>query len=483
MYTNSINCFFQTFTAKLGLCLFMVVFADWLFFDEPIGWTTALYSVTLITILSFVHKHLFAGTQGKIAVMLLAGLLASLLNNPTPISSALLLLGIAFLIIKKKKPSGKFLDNTFQCLGMIAPSLIGWIADLALIKKAKNSKKLRLKPTLKITYFIIPLILSAAFIYFFAQANPFFAKFFHQLNINVFLNLFSFWRLVFWASFTMFVWSYFRPKLAILKFHNKEHKDLDKWFSQKSITLSLILFNLIFAAQNSLDLPFLLDSTTTLPSGLTYAQYARAGAYPLIITILLAAGYVLLVFDERRSHYHSKLAENLVYLWLAQNILLLISAFVRNYHYVEYFSLTYMRLSAFIWMGLIATGLLLIIGRISLRKSNTWLVSANILALLGTLYICSFINFSRHIAFFNVNHSFEKTGDGQQLDLVYMAHLGTQALPALIQSRDYIDTANPRRNSLDYTINDLQIENANAATGNWRGWTYREYILYKSLLQ
>ena len=41
--------------------------------------------------------------------------------------------------------------------------------------------------------------------------------------------------------------------------------------------------------------------------------------------------------------------------------------------YVGIYALTYWRVAAFIWMGLVAVGLVLIIARIALGKSNGWL--------------------------------------------------------------------------------------------------------------
>ena len=49
-------------------------------------------------------------------------------------------------------------------------------------------------------------------------------------------------------------------------------------------------------------------------------------------------------------------------------------------------------------MGLVAAGLVLIIARIALGKSNRWLLAANLLALSATLYACCFVNFAALIA-------------------------------------------------------------------------------------
>ena len=54
--------------------------------------------------------------------------------------------------------------------------------------------------------------------------------------------------------------------------------------------------------------------------------------------------------------------------------MLVISSILRLDLYVGIYALTYWRVAAFIWMGLVAVGLVLIIARIALGKSNKWLL-------------------------------------------------------------------------------------------------------------
>ena len=49
---------------------------------------------------------------------------------------------------------------------------------------------------------------------------------------------------------------------------------------------------MLFAVQTNLDVTFLWGNAA-LPADITYAAYAHRGAYPLILTALLAAGFVL----------------------------------------------------------------------------------------------------------------------------------------------------------------------------------------------
>ena len=91
--------------------------------------------------------------------------------------------------------------------------------------------------------------------------------------------------------------------------------------SVASVTLSLILFNSLFALQNGLDLAFLW-SGAGLPEGVTLAEYAHRGAYPLIATALLAGLFVLVTLRPGSETASAPLIRRLVVVWVGQNIFL-----------------------------------------------------------------------------------------------------------------------------------------------------------------
>ena len=136
----------------------------------------------------------------------------------------------------------------------------------------------------------------------------------------------------------------------------------------------------------------------TLPADISYASYAHRGAYPLIVTALLAAGFVLAAMRPGGPAEQSRVIRPLVYLWVAQNVLLVLSSILRLDLYVQIYLLTWWRVAAFIWMVLVALGLVLIVARIALNRSNDWLIRANLITLTATLYICSLVNFAAVIA-------------------------------------------------------------------------------------
>ena len=229
-----------------------------------------------------------------------------------------------------------------------------------------------------------------------------------------------------------------------------------------------------------------------LPEGITHADYAHRGAYPLIVTALLAAVFVLAAMHRGGAGERSVLIRRLVYLFVAQNIWLVISSILRLKLYVEVYTLSELRIAAGIWMGLVAVGLVLIVVRIALNRTNMWLVTANLLALALTLYATIWVNFPSLIATYNVQHSREVTGQGVPLDMYYVNDLGAETVPAI---DEFLRTA---KYASDNTLRDFGLLRDNlaehyvdrdASTGEthlapvgWRSWTWRHDRLSQYLL-
>jgi hypothetical protein len=245
-------------------------------------------------------------------------------------------------------------------------------------------------------------------------------------------------------------------------------------FSADTILRSLILFNLLFSVQTLLDAIYLWGNAA-LPGGISYADYAHRGAYPLIATALLAAGFVLAAMRPGGAAAKSVVIRPLVYLWTGQNVLLVISSMLRLYRYVEIYMLTGWRIAALVWMLLVAIGLVLIVARIVLGQTNGWLVQMNLISLTATLYLCALTNFPAITADYNVSHSKEALGKGVNLDTNYLYELGPQALPALDRARllPMVTIRDCGRNRL------LATQTADMAS--WRSWGFRSWRLQRWL--
>ena len=171
----------------------------------------------------------------------------------------------------------------------------------------------------------------------------------------------------------------------------------------------------------------------------------------------------------------SRLIRPLVLAWIGQNILLVVSSIFRLDLYVASYSLTYLRLAAFIWMVLVTLGLSLVLIQIMLKKPNSWLLAANAVSLALVLYGCCFVNAPQMVASYNVEHSRENGGTGPNLDLQYLGGLGPQALPAIEAHIKEIPALLPiasrYRDGLETRIHQA----------NWRAWGFRTWRLQRYL--
>lgn len=247
---------------------------------------------------------------------------------------------------------------------------------------------------------------------------------------------------------------------------------LDIVFDQKTTFNALIVFNLVFLVQTSSDL-FYLWGGQALPDGMSYAYYAHRGAYPLVATALLAIAIILIVLRDGGEGEKSRTVKCLVYLWIAQNALLVVSSLYRLNLYVAEYSLTGLRLAAGIWMCMIIFGLVTIIVRIAKKKGNSWLMHKNWLLVFVVFYLSALVDYEAVIANYNVEHSYEASGSGQQLDVDYLMSFGPSAIPAV---EKFIDLKSvkftPKRKLLVVKLS--RLKNAVASScDDWRCWHLR----------
>jgi len=208
------------------------------------------------------------------------------------------------------------------------------------------------------------------------------------------------------------------------------------------------------ALQTLLDARYLW--TGTAPAGMTLATYAHRGAYPLLATALLAGAFAL---AARPWLAERPLLKPLLLLWLAQNVLLTLSALYRLDLYVGAFGLTYLRAHAAIWMALVAAGLALTLTQIALQRSNGWLLIRCTVLGAATLYTCAFINFADIIVRVNLAEN--------EIDVYYLCELGPTAAAA-------IPASIPGEENIPCVITPPQI------TG-WRDWGFRNWRVLHTL--
>ncbi|WEK06569.1 MAG: DUF4173 domain-containing protein [Candidatus Devosia phytovorans] len=462
-----------------GATILLVALSDLLLFDVDAGisvFLVALATALAILILAWRRQRFRWGVMGFIAALILS---LPLIEAASLLSVMLSALGLGLAALMAVRLVPHRLERMPEILlRLLLPAPIRLLRDAAALRPAVQHQAGR-KAALWLVAWIVPLGLGAVFAYLFAAANPLIETTLSALQPQVLFDLLDPFRLMLWLIVAMGVWALLRPKLLRRRRRRLPEQVVaprdSSWFGSAAILRSLLVFNALFAVQTALDLTYLWGGIA-LPDGMGHAEYAHRGAYPLIVTALLAGAFVLVAMRERSPARDNRVIRALVYLFIAQNVLLCLSAMLRLELYVEVYSLTEMRLAAGIWMGLVAIGLVLILARIWLRQSNGWLVATNLLALTAVLYASAMLDLSAHIARFNVEHSRELTGADRSVDLHYLWDLGPSAIPAfdrliprLVPGTALWDDARAIRADLVRTLLD--------GPQDWRNWSWREQRL------
>ncbi len=305
----------------------------------------------------------------------------------------------------------------------------------------------------------LPLGIGAVFIGLMIFANPLLDRWLLELTrFERGMSWDDFVRMLFWVLIACAVWPFLRLtdmaetlcKTPVARAPMRSTGLLNA----RSVIRALVVFNLIFAVQSLLDIGYLWGGVT-LPEGMTYATYAHRGAYPLMLTALLAGLFALMsgpLLQER------SLVRGLMYLWVGQTVLLVLSSILRLDLYVDAYGLTRLRFAAIIWMVVVALGLVLMIMQLVGRQSIGWFViRAAGLGLLA-VYVSSLVNVDGLIARNGLARA--------KPDYHYICNLGPGAAVAIRQSGACI------HGGLGWGPED-----------DWREWGYRHARLRHSLAQ
>ena len=327
---------------------------------------------------------------------------------------------------------------------------------------------------------VLPLVGGAVFLLLFAQANPLISDALNQVELPT-LDGDTVFRVLFWVAATVCVWASLRPRRSRLRpapLQESGYSHLPG-IGLASVTLSLVLFNALFAVQNGLDLAVMFAGIS-LPNGLNYAEYAHQGAYPLIATAMLAGGFVLLTTRPGSPMAQSKWVRGLVIGWTAQNLVLVGFSIIRTLNYISAYSLTEMRIAALLWMGLIGLGLILITLRMLTGRTSVWLINGNAAAAVLLLTGCSFADLGEISARYNIRHARELGGKGVELDLCYINRLGGSGLVPLAELQMRGDLQPGLKQRVDNVRQQILIDLL-AEQADWRSWEWRNAIRLQRL--
>lgn len=453
--------------APIIALLILIVFGDLLLFQIFPG---VALPVFLISVAVCAHGFCFRVVPVRSAIVAWGTLLVALIpavDLVQPISVAFALSGmLAFvgIMVGREGRAATWAAIRFPLFGVIQT-----FVDANTLIKQPRQKGDALIASLR--DWIVPGVLGLVFAGIMIIANPVLDAWITAIFTGRNVPLPQLEQVVFWSVLALLIWPFLRLtglQGVLIRPTPEIHAFGQVWYlSARSVTRALVLFNLIFAVQTLTDIA-ILRGNAALPDGLTYAEYAYRGAYPLLAAALLAGGFALLAqpFLAGRPVLRAMLL-----LWITQTALLVASSMLRLDLYIDTYGLTRLRFLALIWMAVIGGGLVLMLWQTLRGFGPGWLLMrAAELGLVAT-YVVALINVDGFVARHNLNKAAASAAFERQLQYDgYMCRLGDGAVPAMVAyNQEYGNgTCDRSRHKL-------------AEPADWREWGYRNARLRHKL--
>ncbi len=334
----------------------------------------------------------------------------------------------------------------------------------------------------------IPILVAFLFFGMYRVSNPIFESLTDKINLD--------WISMYWIFFTLFglwlIYGFYNVKYIedlqrfdepeTLRITNYKHEEwslwgktltlVDEYFSAKVL---FILLNLLILIVNLGDMNFLLFNQE-LPENVTFASFLHQSVGTLIFTILISIAIVLFYFRGAMNFFtNNKFVKVLAYIWLIQNLILLVSVGAKNAMYIDLYGLTHKRIGVYVYTFLTFVGLISTILKIYLVKKNLFLFRMNGWSFFLVLIFSSLINWDQIIV--NNNQSLKS-----EIDLYYMLALSDTTIPSLLKMEANIKSEGKKRFFHKRLIRKINVFKTNQAEKTWKSWTYLDSEVEKELL-
>lgn len=459
------------FLAKVVAAVALVGLGDWLFwYRGGIGSNLGMFALIWAGATLLLTPAIGGDRRSWVALAAALLLTVPLLDSPGLLAFSLFWAALTMAVLL---PRAAGFDHAARwALRLMVHSVTSIVGPWRDLLRLRGRSRGRIQMRRILPLLPLPLIGGAVFLALFASANPMIGDALYAIGAPR-LDIIAIVHVLFWIVLLTLVWATLRPRRTPIRTATESAAPMVALpgVTAGSVTLALLTFNALFVLQNGLDLAFLW-SGAPLPDGMTLAAYAHRGAYPLIVTALLAGLFVLVALRPGSETAKVPAIRRLVVLWIAQNVFLVASSMLRTLDYIDAYSLTRLRIAALVWMALVAVGLVLIVWRMLHGRSAGWLINANAAAALVVLGGCTMVDLGSVAAAWNVRHAREAGGRGAALDLCYLAGLGPSALTSLValeQRRD-LDPGFAAR--LAWVRSEVLAETEMWQVKGW--WTWRD---------
>ncbi|MBD8083369.1 DUF4153 domain-containing protein [Chryseobacterium caseinilyticum] len=267
-----------------------------------------------------------------------------------------------------------------------------------------------------IAFVLIPLILVAIFFGIYAAGSSHFADLFsnYEWDVNI-------WQLIVITVLGFFIafnyWNFAVERLIYRQNHildnefgeaakiqKPTYSFLDLNSERMSGVISLFCLNILLAVfifTFNYE-QFVEVQKTTIQLG--EETHERVNA--VILSIIMAILVIMMYFKGGFNFdVKAKSLKILAKVWIFLNVILIISAFVKNTEYIIDMGFTYKKMGVYAFLILSLIGLILTFIKIHTQKTNAYLFNSMVWAVYGTVLACSFINWGGIITMQNSKRS------------------------------------------------------------------------------
>ena len=428
--------------------LLTVVCFTALFYKQLPGINVAMFAGLLLSASVLMNTTVWRNKQWLIIAVgtLISTSFVAIYANSLTIMMSIVSMLILMMVQKSKNTSyGVALGS-----GMISVfgSLIFMILGINNVQRLKQARKTQnRKKSNKLGPILAVVVVSFLFLSLYREVNPIFDTYFASLLGNIEWG---------WIFFTLFgsviLYSFFFPPrllMKLLRIEDSYGNTIGEYSPKPKFSFSINLFanfenerysallmfsilNLMLLFLNLTDFNYLFLKGE-LPKGITYADYVHTGVGAVIVSIILAIALIIYYFrGEINFDHHSKKIKILVYIWIAQNMILILMATFKNQLYIDAYSLTFLRLGVYYYLGFSIVGLLLTLYKIYYHKDTWFLFKSNPFVFYVILVLSCTINWSAIVTNYNLRNS-------KEVDLDYIENIGYENYPMLWE-RGYFES-------------------------------------------
>lgn len=453
---------------KNGIFIFISsIIYTYLLYNQGIGVNILLLNLVLIPTLFLSNKNYL---KNKLSLLFAAGaLISSVFSfvNGHAITVWVNIFSLSFLSISINLKQQTIITSLVHVVFSYITSIAQIVKRFKVKYFSENQKNGLLRK--RIVIYLSSILVFTLFVILYQASNITFSIFLSQFSLT-FINA----RVLFFYSIGfILIYAFYRPRiLAVLAIYEKflpltvtQNNYQNYSFIGNSVTeetefktgvVMLSLLNGLLLLVNVLDLQFMFGGEL-LPANISYSQYVHQGIFSLILSIIIAIGIILWYFRGTQNFAQQKTLKVLAYVWIVQNLIMLLSAAYKNNLYINEFSLTYKRFGVYVFLIATAAGLLFTLIKLLTKRSNFYLVKANSLAWYVILVMAVPIGWDKMIAEFNI---YQAQSKGKEPDGAYLWSLSYQAYSALVNyeiskyGKDYMNYYYPKQKLISLANNE-----------------------------